>query len=116
MYGDSVARLMTTIWPSRAMNQTLDRVARVVARVHRINPRARICLLGLYDPYKRLALDKLVARWDARLIERFASDQRVQVIRIADLFVWKNRLSATDHFHPSAEGYAVIAARISAAL
>jgi lysophospholipase L1-like esterase len=116
LYGDSVARLMTTIWPSHAIDRTIDRVAAVVARIRRLNPTARICLLGLYNPYRTPALDLRVAQWDARLIARFASDRGVQVIRIADLFVWRDRLSRIDRFHPGAEGYACIAARISAIL
>jgi lysophospholipase L1-like esterase len=112
MYGDNTARLFTTIWPSMAMHRTLDRIESIVAQLHRINPAARVFLLGLYDPYHRPDLDKQVALWDSRLIARFAGDARVQVIRIADLFMGNDRLSATDHYHPSAEGYRLIAARV----
>jgi len=112
LYGDNVARLFTTVWPSMAMHRTLDRIDSIVAQLHRINPAARIFLLGLYDPYHRRDLDRQVALWDSRLIARFAADANVQVIRIADLFMWNDRLSASDHYHPSAEGYAFIAARI----
>ena len=112
LYGDNTARLFTTVWPSMAMHRTLDRIESIVAQLHRINPNARVSLLGLYDPYHRASLDKQVALWDSRLIARFAADRNVQVIRIADLFVWNDRLSERDHYHPSAEGYACIAARI----
>jgi lysophospholipase L1-like esterase len=116
LYGDSMSRFMTTLWPAHAMNRTLDRVGAIVARIHRINPNARVILLGLYDPYAIRALDTQVALWDSRLIARFARDHRVQVIRIADLFAAHQRLSPRDHFHPSAAGYALIAARIAGAL
>ena len=116
LYGDSFARFATTLWPSYAMSRTLDRVTSIVRRIHALNPRARICVLGLYDPYKLRSLDKQVAVWDSRLIARFAGDPRVQVVRIADLFSWRDRLSPADHFHPSAEGYDCIAARVSAIL
>src|SRR5207248_363626 len=82
LYGDSLARFLTTIWPSMSMKLTLDRVEMIVTRLHHINPRARIVLLGLYDPYRRPALDSLVALWDSRLIARFAYDHRVHVIRL----------------------------------
>jgi len=112
LYGDSAARLWTTIWPSHAMNRTLDRIESIVARLHRLNPTARLCLIGLYDPYRNRSLDTQVALWDSRLIARFANDHAVQVLRIADLFVWRDRLSPADRFHPSAEAYALIAARV----
>jgi lysophospholipase L1-like esterase len=54
--------------------------------------------------------------WDAMLIRRFAADPNVTVIRIADLFATRDRLSPIDHFHPSAAGYALIAARIAPVL
>jgi lysophospholipase L1-like esterase len=67
------------------MERTLDRVVTIVAAIRRTNPSAHIALLGLYDPY-----------------------------RIADLFRLP-RLSPIDHFHPSAEGYELIAARVKQA-
>jgi lysophospholipase L1-like esterase len=54
-----------------------------------------------------------VARWDARLIARFADDRAVDVVRVADLFEYTARLSPVDHFHPGAAGYALIAARVA---
>jgi lysophospholipase L1-like esterase len=95
------------------MEHTLDRVATIVERIHDANPAARVVLLGLYDPYRKPLLDQQVARWDSRLIARFAGDCAVDVVRIADLFAYTARLSPVDHFHPAAEGYAMIAARIA---
>jgi len=113
LFGDAVARIATIIAPSLAMERTIDRIARIVDRIHATNPAARVVLLGLYDPYRKPALDEQVARWDARLIARFASDRAVDVVRIADLFVYTARLSPIDHFHPGAAGYALIAARVA---
>jgi len=112
LYGDSIARLATVIAPALAMERTLDRVAAIVAAIHRTAPAARIYLLGLYDPYQSPYLDEQVAHWDARLIERFARDRAVDVIRIADVVT----VSPLDRFHPSAAGYAAIASRIAPAL
>jgi len=112
LYGDAAARLLTTLWPSHAMERTLDRVVRIVATIRSANPSARIELLGLYDPYRTPSLDRKVNEWDARLIERFAGAREVDVIRIADLFRLP-RLSPSDHFHPSAEGYELIAKRLA---
>ncbi|HSP13388.1 MAG TPA: hypothetical protein VLV78_01400 [Thermoanaerobaculia bacterium] len=56
----------------------------------------------------------MVASWDSQLIARFARDGSVDVVRIADLFAFTERLSSSDHFHPGAAGYALIAQRIAA--
>lgn len=112
MYGDPIARLTTLVAPSHAMNRAIAHVAAIVTTIHRLNPDARVVLLGLYDPYRTPFLDEQVARWDARLIERFALDRAVDVVRIADVV----RVSPIDHFHPGAAGYAAIAGRIAPAL
>ena len=112
LYGDSIARLATLVAPSLAMERTIDRVAAIVATIHRENAATRIVLLGLYDPYATPFLDEQVAHWDARLIERFARDRAVDVVRIADIV----RVSPLDYFHPGATSYAAIAARIAPAL
>lgn len=112
LYGDSIARLTTLLAPSLAMDRVVARVAAIVATIHDLNPSARIVLLGLYDPYATPFLDEQVAHWDARLIERFARDRAVDVVRIADVV----RVSPLDRFHPGAAGYAAIADRITPAL
>ena len=113
LFGDTVARFTTILAPTLSMERTIDRIALIVDRIHAANPAARIVLLGLYDPYRKPALDEQVARWDSSLIARFAHDRAVDVVRIADLFEYTTRLSPLDQFHPSAEGYALIAARIA---
>lgn len=113
LYGDTLARLATIAAPSLVMEHTLDRIAAIVDRIHDANPAARVILLGLYDPYRTPYLDEQVARWDARLIARFAHDRAVDVVRIADLFAYTARLSPLDHFHPGAAGYEQIAARVA---
>ena len=112
LYGDPLARLTTLLAPSHAMDRTIGRIAAIVATIRRLNPATRVVLLGLYDPYRTRFLDEQVAHWDARLIERFARDRAVDVVRIADVV----RGSPLDHFHPGAAGYAAIAARIAPAL
>jgi lysophospholipase L1-like esterase len=115
LFGDGAARLLTLLAPARAMERTINRVAAIVDRIHAVNPAARIVLLGLYNPYRTPFLDEQIALWDSRLIARFARDREVDVVRIADLFAYTARFSPIDHFHPSAEGYALIAARVAAA-
>ncbi|HKO55213.1 MAG TPA: hypothetical protein VJ276_05000 [Thermoanaerobaculia bacterium] len=100
--------------PRLMMDLTLDRLAHIVARLHHANARARIVILGLYDPYASKALATYVSIWDGKLLTRFAADRRVTVVRIADLFAARrDRLSAVDRFHPGAAGYVLIARRIA---
>ncbi len=112
LYGDAVARITTLLSPDLAVRNVAERVKIVVRDIERINPSARVILLGLYNPYLRLQfLDRDVNVWDAHLIAMFAADRAVLVERIADII--PERLSAIDHFHPSAAGYALIAARVA---
>ena len=112
LYGDSLARLTTLLAPAHAIDRTIARIAAIVATIHRLNPSTRVILLGLYDPYRTPFLDEQVAHWDAGLIERFARDRAVDVVRIADIV----RVSPLDHYHPGAAGYAAIAARVASAV
>jgi lysophospholipase L1-like esterase len=117
LYGDPQARLLTAIWPWYQRSRTLERVEHIVRLVQRINPAARIYLLGLYNPYRHTSrgawIDTQVNLWDAGLIRRFADWPSVTVVRIADLLVRADRLSSIDHFHPGWQGYAAIARRIT---
>jgi len=119
LYGDSRARLFAGLAPNAHQDFAAGRVARVVAQVRVLNPAARVFVLGLYNPYQssniRPWLDQQVNRWDARLINRFASWHSVTVVRITDLLAARGRLSRNDGFHPGAAGYAAIAARIASA-
>ena len=117
LYGDPRARLLTGLWPWFQRSRTLDRVEDIVQQVRRINPAARIYLLGLYNPYRHTSrgawIDTQVNLWDAGLIRRFAAWPKVTVVRIADLLVRADRISPIDHFHPGSQGYAAIARRIT---
>ncbi len=97
--------------PQAVIGGVIDRIARIVDKVRAINPSARIYIIGLYSPFGRV-LAPLVNDWNARLSERFAKDSNLVVVETADLFTWRDRLSL-DRFHPSAEGYALIARRIA---
>ena len=117
MYGDSPARLLTTLWPWYQRERTLSRVESLVAHVRQINPGARICILGLYNPYQSSRagrwIDVQVNLWDGALIQRLSEMRGVTVIRIADVLSRADRLSPIDNFHPGTLGYAAIARRIA---
>jgi lysophospholipase L1-like esterase len=117
LFGDQLSKFESVIWPSMMMTRTIARLDRLVREIHRLNPAARVYLLGLYNPYQNTSLaaflDRQVALWDSRLIAHFAGQPAVDVIRIADLFAYVSRLSPIDHFHPGHQGYALIAQRIA---
>jgi len=115
LYGDSLARLFSSVAPRMMIRSVVGDVGTIVEQIEQRSA-ARIVLLSLYDPYRNPKLDADVNLWSSRLFERFHDDNRVQVITIADLFVAKNRLSRIDHFHPGAEANAAIARRIAEAL
>jgi len=89
LYGDSLARLLTNVWPWYQRERTISKVESLVAQVRQINPRARICILGLYNPYQASRvcqwIDAQVNPWDGALIQRLSEMRGVTVIRIADV-------------------------------
>gem|GEM_PF-857003 len=117
LYGDSLARLLTNFWPWYQRERTISKVESLVAQVRQINPRARIYILGLYNPYQASRvgqwIDVQVNLWDGALIQRLSEMRGVTVIRIADVLARADRLSPIDHFHPGTLGYAAIARRIA---
>jgi lysophospholipase L1-like esterase len=113
LFGDSIARLRSTVAPAWAMHRAIARIDSIVHRIRRDNAAARIYLLGLYNPYRAHWLDPQVAIWDARLIAHFAATAGVTIVRIADVLDTPATLSPIDHFHPSARGYTAIAQRVT---
>ena len=100
--------------PEKAMNDVLAKIETVVERVRAANPKARIFFVGLYSPMGKL-LAPYVARWNARMLERFGRDTDFTLVQTADLFSHRDRL-ALDRFHPNGEGYELIARRIADAI
>jgi lysophospholipase L1-like esterase len=81
------------------------------------NPRAPICVLGLYDPFGeetgpgRLGAS-VILQWNELIAETALSFPGVFVVPTFDLFQGRpDRLSA-DRYHPNRSGYALIAQRI----
>lgn len=105
--------------PLAAAERILTRIETIVAEIHAINPRARVLLLGGYNPVPRhewaTLIDQYLGMWDATLTARFEQDQRVAVVKMADI-VTPQRLSRYDSFHPGAQAYKEAAKRIAAML
>jgi lysophospholipase L1-like esterase len=105
--------------PAKVMGATLESLDRIVKKVRAANPRARIFIVGLYNPFVSApfgsVLSVLVNKWNSMEFDRFAADTNVTVVETSDLFSHRSRLSL-DNFHPNDEGYALIARRIADSL
>jgi lysophospholipase L1-like esterase len=101
---------------SKVMNATLDSLDRIVKKVRAANPRARIFIVGLYNPFVSAPfgslLSVLVSKWSSMELDRFAADTNITIVETSDLFSHRARLSL-DNFHPNDEGYELIARRIA---
>lgn len=89
----------------------------ILAALRDANPDARICVLGLYDPFGddraggRLGAS-VVLQWNALIAETALAFPNVVVIPTFDLFQGRpDRLSA-DRYHPNAAAYEEIARRV----
>ncbi len=89
---------------------------RILSLLRTSNPSAPIRILGLYDPFPE-GFDRRIARqtllkWNVALEEASYAVPNALVVPTADVFEDRpDRLSA-DRFHPGAEGYSEIAARV----
>jgi len=102
--------------PDAVMDDVLARIETAIRKVRAVNPQARIYFIGLYNPFvatpNGAQMTTLVNRWNARLLQRFAQDANFTLVTTSDLFSHHDRL-AIDRFHPSGEGYGMIAKRIA---
>lgn len=105
--------------PFGVAERILGRIETIVAQLHQINPRARVLLLGGYNPVPRhewaSTINQYLGMWDLALAARFENDQRVAVVRMSDI-VTAQRLSRYDSFHPGADAYREAAKRIAGML
>jgi lysophospholipase L1-like esterase len=105
--------------PEKVMAEVLDREEQIVKTIRAANPTARIFVIGLYNPFITTPFGKMltpfVNRWNALLVGRFGNDLNVVIVQTSDIFAYRDRLSF-DRFHPSDEGYTLIARRIADAI
>ena len=89
----------------------------ILETLREANPKARICVLGLYDPFGDDRTGghlgaSVVLEWNTLTQEIALGVPNVAVIPTFDLFAGRpDRLSA-DHYHPNAAAYEEIAKRI----
>lgn len=97
----------------------LERIARVVDELHRINPNARLLILGGYNPIPQhpqaRLIDRSIGFWDEALAARFDDDPKITIVRMSDL-ITPGRLSRFDSFHPGSAAYRDVARRIAGML
>ncbi len=119
LWGGTDWRTATRANPEKVMDAVLERIEKIVRAIRADNGRARIFIIGLYNPFvftpAGRQLTPLVNRWNARLIERFSDDVNVTIVQTSDIFANHDRLSL-DRFHPGDEGYTLIARRIADAI
>ena len=86
--------------------EILDKIAHIVTELQRINPNARILVLGGYNPVPdhpfAMLINIYLETWDEMLAKRF------EVVKTHDLVVGAN-LSRYDRFHPGGPAYQAVA-------
>jgi lysophospholipase L1-like esterase len=89
---------------------------RILSLLRASNPSAPIRILGLYDPFPE-GFDRKTARttllkWNVALEEASIAVPDALVVPTADVFDGRPDRLSSDRFHPGAEGYTEIAARV----
>ena len=89
---------------------------RILSLLRASNSSAPIRILGLYDPFPE-GFDRKMARatllkWNIALEEASNGVENALVVPTADVFDGRPDRLSPDRFHPGAEGYAEIAARV----
>ena len=89
---------------------------RILSLLRSSNPSAPIRILGLYDPFPE-GFDRKMARatllkWNVALEEASNGVENALVVPTADVFDGRPDRLSPDRFHPGAEGYTEIAARV----
>jgi lysophospholipase L1-like esterase len=88
----------------------------ILSAVRAANGSAPIRMLGLYNPFPegfdRKTARQVLLRWNVALEEAALADGNALVVPTADLFAERPDRLSGDRFHPGAEGYAEIAARV----
>lgn len=105
--------------PFAIAERILGRIQTIVTELHTINPRARVLVLGGYNPVPSHdwapVINQYLSLWDTALAGRFAEDERVAVVKMNDI-VTPERLSRYDYFHPGGAAYDAAAKRIAGML
>lgn len=84
----------------------------IIKRIREINPKAQLALIGLYNPYNEEQPQnaRLLLEWNYETQRIVNIDSKMAYIPTYEQFEYHlETYLAEDHFHPSSEGYQVIA-------
>ena len=116
LFRSQAARNETLRAPLAVAMRILGRIEQVVDELRRLNPSARILILGGYNPApdhpQAPLIDQYLGLWDATLANTFEGDPLVSVVQLSDI-ITPRRLSRFDRFHPGGAAYAAAAERIA---
>ena len=101
---------------ARALASASLNLQKILSAVRAANGSSPIRLLGLYNPFPegfdRKLAKQVLLKWNVALEEAALGDGNALVVPTADLFAERRDRLSSDRFHPGAEGYGEIAARV----
>lgn len=96
----------------------IERLKEIFNKIHKLNPDAKIYLIGFYNPFEKYfsdieELEMIITSWNETGRSITEELGYAEYIPIADLFADPNmNLLADDYFHPNTSAYKLIAKRV----